>query len=77
MSSLIFSRSSLILRSLSSRIEQPQQHDGGVRFQGVSRVVYEAGSDGYAEGPSDLTLLPRFGGHMACRICVDVDVSIF
>ena len=31
-------------------IEQPQQHDGGGRFQGVSRVVYEAGPDDYARG---------------------------
>jgi len=58
-------------------IEQHQQHDGGGRFQGVSRVVYEAGPDGYAGGPSDLTLLPHFGGHVACRIWVDADVSIF
>jgi len=40
-------------------------------------VVYEAGLDGYAGGPSDLTLLPHFGGHVACRIWVDADVSIF
>ena len=46
------------------------------RFQGVPRVVYEAGPDGYAGGPSDLTLLPNFGGHVACRIWVDADVSI-
>jgi len=58
-------------------IEQPQQHDGEGRFQGVPRVVYEAGPDGYAGGPSDLTLLPRFGGHVACRIWVGADVSIF
>ena len=58
-------------------IEQHQQHDGGGRFQGVLRVVYEAVPDGYAGGPSDLTLLPRFGGHVACRIWVDADVSIF
>jgi len=31
-------------------IEQPQQHDGGVCFQGVPRVVYEAEPDGYAGG---------------------------
>jgi len=31
-------------------IEEPQQHDGGGRFQGVPRVVYEAGLDGYAGG---------------------------
>jgi len=31
-------------------IEEPQQHDGGGRFQGVPRVVYEAGPDGYAGG---------------------------
>jgi len=43
----------------------------------VPRVVYEAGPDGYAEGPSELTLLPHFGGHAACRIWVDADVSIF
>ena len=39
-------------------------------------MVYEAGPDDYAGGPSDLTLLPRFGGHVACRIWVDADVSI-
>jgi len=58
-------------------IEQPQQHDGGVRFQGVPRVVYGAGPDNYAGGPSDLALLPHFGGHVACRIWVDANVSIF
>ena len=58
-------------------IEQPQQHDGGGRFQGVPRVVYEAGPDGYAGGPSELTHLPHFGGHVACMIWVDADVSIF
>ena len=26
-------------------IEQPQQHDGGGHFQGVTRVVYEAGPE--------------------------------
>jgi len=46
------------------------------RFQGVPRVAYEAGPDGYAGGPSDLKLLPDFGGHVACRIWVDADVSI-
>jgi len=40
-------------------------------------VVYEAELDDYGGGPYDLTLLPRFGGHRACRIWVDVDVSIF
>jgi len=55
---------------------QPEQHDVGARFQGVSRVVYEDGPDGYAGGPSDLSLLPHFGGHVACRIWVDADVSI-
>ena len=58
-------------------IEELQQHDGGGRFQGVPRVVYEAGPDGYAGGPSVLTLLPHFGGHVTCRIWVDADVSIF
>jgi len=38
-------------------------------------VVYEAGPDDYAGGPSDLTLLPHFGGHVACRIWVDADVN--
>jgi len=57
-------------------IEQPQQHDGGARFHGVPRVVYEASLDGYAGGPSDLRLLSHFGGHVACRIWVDADVSI-
>jgi len=28
-------------------------------------------------GPSELTLLPHFGGHVACRIWVDTDASIF
>jgi len=40
-------------------------------------VVYEAGPDGYPGGPYELTLLPHFGRHVACRIWVDVDVSIF
>jgi len=57
-------------------IEQPEQHDVGARFQGVPRVVYEAGQDGYVGGPSDLSLLPHFGGHVACMLWVDVDVSI-
>lgn len=63
-------------------VEEPQQHEEAVvdeppaRFQGVPRVVYEAGPDGYAGGPSDLRLLPDFGGHVACRIWVDADVSI-
>jgi hypothetical protein len=57
--------------------EQPQQHEQPEpRFQGVPRVVYEAGPDGYAGGPSELSLLPNFGGHVACRIWVDADVSI-
>jgi len=58
-------------------IEQHQQHDGGGCFKGVSRMVYEARPDGYAGGPSDLTLLPHFGGHVACRIWVNAVVSIF
>jgi len=58
-------------------IEESQQHDGGGRFQGVPRAVYEAKPDGYAGGPSELTLLPHFDGHVACRIWVDADVSIF
>ena len=41
--------------------EQSEQHDGGACFQGVPRVVYEAGPDGYAGGPSELSLLPNFG----------------
>ena len=63
-------------------VEEPQQHEEAVvdeppaRFQGVPRVVYEAGPNGYAGGPSDLRLLPDFGGHVACRIWVDADVSI-
>jgi len=40
-------------------------------------VEYEAGPDGYEGGHSDLTLLPRFGGDVACRVWVDADVSIF
>ena len=40
-------------------------------------MEYEVGPDGYGGGPSVLTLLPRFGGHVACRIWVDVDVSLF
>ena len=40
-------------------------------------MVYEAGPDGYVGGPSELTLLPYFGGHAACKIWVDADVSIF
>jgi len=43
----------------------------------VPRVVYKAGPDGYGGGPSDLTFLPRFGGHVASRIWVDTDVNIF
>ena len=58
-------------------IEQPQQQDDEGYAQGVSRVEYEAGPDGYGGGPSDLTLLPRFDGHVACRVWVDADVSIF
>ncbi|XP_024642047.1 uncharacterized protein [Medicago truncatula] len=50
-------------------IEQPQQHDSGGRFQGV----YEVGPDGYAGEPSELTLLPHFGGHLACRVWVDAN----
>ena len=40
-------------------------------------VEYEAGPDGYGGGPSEASLLPHFGRHVACRICVDVNVSIF
>jgi len=58
-------------------IEQPQQQDDEGYAHGVSRVEYEAGPDGYGGGPYDLTLLPRFGGHVACRVWVDDDVSIF
>ena len=39
-------------------------------------MVYEAGTDDYAGGPSELMLLPHFGGDVACRIWVDADVSI-
>ena len=31
-------------------------------------MVNEAGPDGYAGGSYELTLLPHFGGHVACRI---------
>jgi len=42
-----------------------------------SRMILRSRTNGYAGGPSDLTLLHRFGGHVACRIWVDADVSIF
>jgi len=58
-------------------IEQPQQHDDDGYAQGVPRVESEAGPDDYGGGPSDLTLLPRFSGHVACRVWIDADVSIF
>jgi hypothetical protein len=58
-------------------IKQPQQQDDEGYAYGVSRVEYEVGPNDYGGGPSDLTLLPRFGGHVACRIWVDADVSIF
>ena len=38
------------------RIEQPQQHDGRGHAHGVPMVVYEAGPNDYAGGPSELTL---------------------
>ena len=49
-------------------IEKPQQQDDEGYAHGVPRVEYEAGPGGYGGGPSDLTLLPRFGGHVACRV---------
>jgi len=61
--------SSLILRSFSSLMV-------GSCLGGAEGGV-QVGSDGYAGRPSDLTLLPRFGGHVACRIWVDADVIIF
>ena len=47
-----------------------QQHQYESYAQGVPRVEYEAGT-------SDLTLLPRFDGYVACRVWVDADVNIF
>jgi len=38
----------------------------------VHQSVVEAGR--LCRGPSDLRLLPHFGGHMACRIWIDADV---
>jgi len=77
-SSMILSRSSLILRRLMSMMILSSLSsmmvgsfsggtEGGVR--GQTRRLYR--------GPSKLTLLPHFCGHVACRIWVDADVSLF
>ena len=58
-------------------IEQPQQKEGGGHAQGMPVVEYEAGPNDYGGGPSVTTLLPHFGKHVACRIWVDANVSIF
>ena len=51
--------------------EQPQQQ------RGVPVVEYEVGPDGYGGGPSEASLLPHFGRHVAFWIWVDANVSIF
>jgi len=58
-------------------IEQPQQQDDEGYAQGCRGVEYEAGPDGYGGEPSDPMLLPRFDGHVTCRVWVDADISIF
>jgi len=39
-------------------------------------MEFEAGPQGFPGGPSDLSLLPKFGKHVTCMLWVDVDVSI-
>ena len=79
MSSLFLSRSSLILRRLSSRmiLSSLRSMMVGVVFRGCRGWCTRPDQTAMQWGPSELTLLPHFGGHVACRIWVDTDVSIF
>ena len=78
MSSLFLSRSNLILRRLSSRmiLSSLSNMMVGVVFRGCRGCV-QGQTRRLCRGPSELTLLPHFGGHVACKIWVDADVSIF
>jgi len=78
MRSLILSRSSLISRSLSNRMILSSLNNMmvGVIFRGW-RGWCTRPDRKLCKGPYELTLLPHFGGHVACRIWVDADVSIF
>jgi len=46
--------------------EQPPQQQA--EAQGEPCMEFEAGPEGFLGGPSDLSLLPNFGRHVACKL---------
>jgi len=61
--------------------EQADQLEGEAHQQeGVAqeepRMEFEARPHGFSGGPYELSLLPNFGKHVACRLLVDPDLII-
>jgi len=63
--------------------QQPHQqeqkgegHQPEAEAQWEPAMEFEAGPQGFPGGPYELSLLPNFGKHVACRLWVDAEVSI-
>ena len=52
--------------------EQAQQQEGEAQQQAQE---VEAGPTSFPEGPTNLSLLPRFGNHVTCKLWSDAKVS--